>query len=84
MRSACGGVRLFFAQRCCCCRCDFTGQQLPEGWTIKSGKVAPWGQQPGGATRLQVFKDDGSVAKVEDLLKEGILKGKENPIGLHG
>ena len=30
------------------------GRQLPEGWTIKSGKVAPWGQQPGGATQLQI------------------------------
>ena len=63
---------------------EFTGQQLPEGWTIKSGKAAPWGQQPGGATQLQVIKDDGSAAKVEDLLKAGILKGKENPVGLHG
>lgn len=63
---------------------EFTGDPLPEGWTIKSGKVAPWGQQPGGATQLQVLKGDGSAARVEDLLKEGILKGKENPVGLHG
>ena len=53
----------------------------PEGWTIKSGKAAPWGQQPGGATQLQVFKGDGSVATVEDLLEKGILKGKESPVG---
>lgn len=63
---------------------EFTGQQLPEGWTIKSGKVAPWGQQPGGATQLQVIKDDGNAASITDLLKEGILKGKESPVGLHG
>ena len=61
---------------------EFTKNPLPEGWTIKSGKVAPWGQQPGGATQLQVLKGDGSVATVEDLLKEGILKGKESPVGL--
>lgn len=60
---------------------EFTKKPLPEGWTIKSGKVAPWGQQPGGATQLQVFKGDGSVATVEDLLEKGILKGKESPVG---
>ncbi len=61
---------------------EFTGEQLPEGWTIKSGKVAPWGQQPGGATQLQVIKDDGKAASITDLLKEGILKGKDQPVGL--
>ena len=57
------------------------GESPPEGWMIKSGKAAPWGQQPGGATQLQVFKGDGSVATVEDLLEKGILKGKESPVG---
>lgn len=61
---------------------EFTGQQLPEGWTIKSGKAAPWGQQPGGATQLQVIKDDGSFASVNDLIKQKVLKGKENPVGV--
>ena len=61
---------------------EFTGEQLPEGWTIKSGKVAGWGQQPGGATQLQVIKDDGKAASITDLLKEGILKGKDQPVGL--
>lgn len=51
---------------------------------ITSGEAVSWGQQPGGATQLQVLKGDGSAARVEDLLKEGILKGKENPVGLHG
>ena len=60
----------------------FTENPLPEGWTIKSGKVAPWGQQPGGATQLQVIKDDGSFASVNDLIKHKILKGKEHPVGL--
>ncbi|MBF1071084.1 MAG: glycohydrolase toxin TNT-related protein, partial [Prevotellaceae bacterium] len=57
---------------------------LPEGWTIKSGKAAPWGQQPGGATQLQVIKDNGKAASITDLLEKGILKGKESPVGLHG
>ena len=63
---------------------EFTEAPLPEGWTIKSGKAAPWGQQPGGATQLQVIKDDGKAASITDLLEKGILKGKESPVGLHG
>ncbi|WP_315299154.1 putative T7SS-secreted protein [uncultured Actinomyces sp.] len=61
---------------------EFTGEQLPEGWTIKSGKVAGWGQQPGGATQLQVLGDDGKPVSVDRLLQEGILKGKTVPVGL--
>lgn len=61
---------------------EFTGEQLPEGWTIKSGKVAGWGQQPGGATQLQVLADDGKPVSVNRLLQEGILKGKDKPVGL--
>ena len=61
---------------------EFTGEQLPEGWTIKSGKVAGWGQQPGGATQLQVLGDDGKPVSVNRLLQEGILKGKKVPVGL--
>lgn len=61
---------------------EFTGEQLPEGWTIKSGKVAGWGQQPGGATQLQVLGDDGKPVSVNRLLEEGILKGKDKPVGL--
>ena len=61
---------------------EFTGEQLPEGWTIKSGKVAGWGQQPGGATQLQVLGDDGKPVSVGRLLQEGILKGKQVPVGL--
>lgn len=55
---------------------------MPDGWTIKSGKVAPWGQQPGGATQLQVIKDNGKAASITELLEKGILKGKESPVGL--
>lgn len=63
---------------------EFTGQQLPEGWTIKSGKAAPWGQQPGGATQLQVLDQNGEAVPVSRLVKDHILKGKEDPVGLHG
>lgn len=56
---------------------EFTGEQLPEGWTIKSGKVAGWGQQPGGATQLQVLGEDGKPVSVNRLLQERILKGKK-------
>ena len=61
---------------------EFTGEQLPEGWTIKSGKVAGWGQQPGGATQLQVLGEDGKPVSVNRLLQERILKGKKVSVGL--
>ena len=63
---------------------EFTEAPLPEGWTIKSGKAAAWNQQPGGATQLQVMKNDGKPASVQDLLANGILKGKDEPVGIHG
>lgn len=61
---------------------EFTGEQLPEGWTIKSGKVAGWGQQPGGATQLQVLQADGKPVSVQDLLDKGVLRGKKDFVGL--
>lgn len=61
---------------------EFTGEQLPEGWTIKSGKVAGWGQQPGGATQLQVLGENGKPVSVQDLLDKGVLRGKKQPVGL--
>lgn len=63
---------------------EFTEAPLPEGWTIKSGKAAAWNQQPGGAAQLQVMKSDGEPASVQELLANGILKGKEKPVGIHG
>lgn len=63
---------------------EFTEVPLPEGWTIKSGKAAAWNQQPGGATQLQVMKNDGKPASVQELLTNGILKGKDKPVGIHG
>ena len=61
---------------------ESTGEQLPEGWTIKSGKVAGWGQQPGGATQLQVLGDGGRPVSVQELLDKGVLRGKDQPVGL--
>ena len=43
---------------------EFAEAPLPEGWTIRSGKAAAWNQQPGGATQLQVMKDNGEPASV--------------------
>ena len=63
---------------------EFAEAPLPEGWTIRSGKAAAGNQQPGGATQLQVMKDNGEPASVEELLANGILKGKDKPVGLHG
>ena len=63
---------------------EFAEAPLQEGWTIRSGKAAAWNQQPGGATQLQVMKDNGEPASVEELLANGILKGKDKPVGLHG
>nr|WP_314274907.1 glycohydrolase toxin TNT-related protein [Schaalia odontolytica] len=59
-------------------------EDLSEGWTIKSGKAAAWNQQPGGATQLQVMKNDGDPASVQELLTNGILKGKDKSVGIHG
>ena len=59
---------------------EFTEAPLPEGWT----KAAAWNQQPGGAAQLQVMKSDGEPASVQELLANGILKGKDKPVGIHG
>mgnify|MGYP000843596645 FL=1 len=63
---------------------EFTEAPLPEGWTIRSGKAAAWNQQPGGAAQLQVMKSDGEPASVQEILANGILKGKDKPVGIHG
>ena len=60
------------------------GESPAEGKMITSGEAVSWGQQPGGATQLQVIKDNGKAASITDLLKEGILKGKQSSGGLHG
>lgn len=61
---------------------EFTGEQLPEGWTIKTGDVAKWGQQPGGAKQLQVIDADNHPVSVQDLLEKGVLRGKSEPVGI--
>ncbi len=40
--------------------------------------------QPGGATQLQVLDQNGEAVPVSRLIKDHILKGKEDPVGLHG
>ena len=61
---------------------EFAVEELPENWTIRAGKAAPWAGQPGGATQLQVFDENNRAVPVSKLLGEGILKGKDRPIGL--
>lgn len=63
---------------------EFAVEELPENWTIRAGKAAPWAGQPGGATQLQVLDQNGEAVPVSRLIKEHILKGKEDPVGLHG
>ena len=58
------------------------GESPLEGWVIKSGKAAPWGQQPGDATQLQIVDHNGEAVPVSRLIKDHILKGKESPVGL--
>ena len=57
-------------------------EDLSASWTIRAGKAAPWAGQPGGATQLQVFDENNRAVPVSKLLGEGILKGKDKPIGL--
>ena len=61
---------------------EFAVEELPENWTIRAGKAAPWAGRPGGATQLQVFDENNRAVPVSKLLGEGILKGKDKPIGL--
>ena len=63
---------------------EFAVEELPENWTIRAGKAAPWAGQPGGATQLQVLDQNGEAVPVSRLIKDHILKGKEEPVGLHG
>lgn len=59
-------------------------EEGPEDRTIRAGKATPWAGQPGGATQLQVFDENNRAVSVSKLLGVGILKGKEDPVGLHG
>ncbi len=58
------------------------GESPLEGWVIKPGEAASWGQQPGDATQLQIVDQNGEAVPVSRLVKEHILKGKESPVGL--
>ena len=49
---------------------EFAVEELPENWTIRAGKAAPWAGQPGGATQLQVFDENNRAVPVSELLGE--------------
>lgn len=57
------------------------GESPAEGKMITSGEAVSWGQQPGGATQLQIVDQNGEAVPVSRLIKEHILKGKESPVG---
>lgn len=40
--------------------------------------------QTSGATQLQIFDENNRAVPVSKLLGEGILKGKDKPVGIHG
>ena len=52
---------------------------LPEGWKIETGKIAPWNAQQGGARQLRIIKEDGKAASVQDLLDKKIIRGFDEP-----
>lgn len=52
------------------------GESPLEGWVIKPGEAASWGQQPGGARQLRIIKDDGTPASVQEMLDRKIIRGK--------
>ena len=55
---------------------------LPTGFSIRTGINISQFSMPGGATQLQVFDENNRAIPVSKLLGEGILKGKDKPIGL--
>ena len=52
------------------------GESPLEGWVIKPGEAASWGQQPGGARQLRIIKNDGTAASVQEMLDRKIIRGK--------
>ncbi len=59
----------------------FSGEKLPSGYRIETGTVSPWHGAKGGARQVQVFNGDKPVP-VYQLLKDGILEGVEDFVGL--
>ena len=58
----------------------FTGH-MPEGWQIEHGIAASWQSECGGARQLRVVDAFGKAQTIDDLIKEGVLKGMEVPVG---
>lgn len=52
-------------------------------WSLQeSSRPAGVAGKPDGATGMQVFDENNRAVPVSKLLGEGILKGKDKPIGL--
>ena len=58
----------------------FTGH-MPEGWKIEHGIAASWESECGGVRQLRILDELGSPVKISDLIKRGVLKGVEVPVG---
>ena len=54
---------------------------MPEGWKIEHGIAAPWESECGGVRQLRILDEFGSPVKISNLIKMGVLKGVEVPVG---
>ena len=54
----------------------------PEGWQIEHGIAGSWESECGGVRQLRVIDELGSPVTISDLIKRGVLKGVEVPVGL--
>lgn len=48
--------------------------ELPQGWSIKVGAIAPGLGLPGGGRQLQIIDDLGNYMKAGDLVEMGVLR----------
>lgn len=49
---------------------------LRKDYEMTTGKVAPWFDKPGGGEQFVVFKEDGNLYTMEELIAKRILKRK--------
>ena len=54
---------------------------MPEGWQIEHGIAASWESECGGVRQLRILDELGSPVTISDLIKRGVLKGVEVPVG---
>ena len=54
---------------------------MPEGWQIEHGIAASWESECGGVRQLRVIDASGNSKTIVELIKEGVLKGVEVPVG---